>query len=81
MFCNVRIDRGTDVYICVLRRDFIGHRFDNDTPVAETVSLWRHEHKPLTEKVLQMQALHDVVQLGYVRYIGMSSCWAWQCKY
>jgi len=37
------------------------HRFDNDTPIAET-----------------MQALHDVVQAGYVRYIGMSSCWAWQ---
>lgn len=25
-----------------------------------------------------MQALHDVVQNGSVRYIGMSSCWAWQ---
>jgi len=25
-----------------------------------------------------MQALHDVVQAGWVRYIGMSSCWAWQ---
>ncbi|KAF9551744.1 Aldo/keto reductase [Agrocybe pediades] len=25
-----------------------------------------------------MQALHDVVQAGYARYIGMSSCWAWQ---
>jgi len=25
-----------------------------------------------------MHALHDVVQAGYVRYIGMSSCWAWQ---
>ncbi|KAF8067038.1 NADP-dependent oxidoreductase domain-containing protein [Lyophyllum atratum] len=25
-----------------------------------------------------MQALHDVVQAGFVRYIGMSSCWAWQ---
>jgi aryl-alcohol dehydrogenase-like predicted oxidoreductase len=25
-----------------------------------------------------MQALHDVVQSGKVRYIGMSSCWAWQ---
>jgi aryl-alcohol dehydrogenase-like predicted oxidoreductase len=37
------------------------HRFDEDTPIAET-----------------MQALHDVVQAGYVRYIGMSSCWAWQ---
>ncbi|KAI0252105.1 Aldo keto reductase [Lactifluus subvellereus] len=37
------------------------HRFDNDTPIEET-----------------MQALHDVVQKGWVRYIGMSSCWAWQ---
>lgn len=25
-----------------------------------------------------MQALHDVVQSGKVRYIGMSSCWAWE---
>ncbi|KAG1857949.1 aryl-alcohol dehydrogenase [Suillus tomentosus] len=25
-----------------------------------------------------MQALHDVVQAGHVRYIGMSSCWAYQ---
>ncbi|KAF8234588.1 Aldo/keto reductase [Tricholoma matsutake] len=25
-----------------------------------------------------MQALHDVVQAGYVRYIGMSPCWAYQ---
>ncbi|WWD10508.1 hypothetical protein V865_008644 [Kwoniella europaea PYCC6329] len=37
------------------------HRFDYDTPIAET-----------------MQALHDVVQKGWVRYIGMSSCWAYQ---
>jgi hypothetical protein len=28
-----------------------------------------------------MLALHDVVQAGYARYIGMSSCWAWQCQY
>ncbi|OBZ75290.1 Versiconal hemiacetal acetate reductase [Grifola frondosa] len=25
-----------------------------------------------------MQALHDIVKAGYVRYIGMSSCWAYQ---
>ncbi|KAJ2936498.1 hypothetical protein H1R20_g596, partial [Candolleomyces eurysporus] len=37
------------------------HRFDHETPIAET-----------------MQALHDVVKLGLVRYIGMSSCWAYQ---
>lgn len=28
-----------------------------------------------------MQALHDVVQKGWVRYIGMSSCHAYQCEY
>jgi aryl-alcohol dehydrogenase-like predicted oxidoreductase len=39
------------------------HRFDNDTPIEET-----------------MQALHDVVKAGYVRYIGMSSCYAHQCE-
>ncbi|KAG8731273.1 hypothetical protein FRC11_004599 [Ceratobasidium sp. 423] len=37
------------------------HRFDQNTPIAET-----------------MQALHDVVQAGYARYIGMSSCYAYQ---
>ncbi|KAJ7080450.1 Aldo/keto reductase [Mycena epipterygia] len=37
------------------------HRFDYDTPIAET-----------------MQALHDVVKAGHVRYLGMSSCHAWQ---
>jgi aryl-alcohol dehydrogenase-like predicted oxidoreductase len=34
---------------------------------------------PISTLRLQMQALHDVVQKGWVRYIGMSSCWAWQC--
>jgi len=33
------------------------------------------EDTPIAET---MQALHDVVQAGYARYIGMSSCWAWQ---
>ena len=28
-----------------------------------------------------MQALHDVVKAGYVRYIGMSSCYAYQCAF
>ncbi|KAG8943126.1 hypothetical protein FRC04_003206 [Tulasnella sp. 424] len=37
------------------------HRFDNTTPIEET-----------------MQALDDVVKAGYVRYIGMSACYAWQ---
>ena len=33
----------------------------------------------LSPNVAQMQALHDVVQAGYARYIGMSSCHAYQC--
>ncbi|KAL1945528.1 hypothetical protein VTO73DRAFT_2379 [Trametes versicolor] len=28
---------------------------------------------------IMMQPLHDVVKAGYVRYIGMSSCYAYQC--
>jgi aryl-alcohol dehydrogenase-like predicted oxidoreductase len=42
----------------------------------------RHEDSLLIRPAPQieetMQALHDVVQAGYVRYLGMSSCWAWQ---
>jgi aryl-alcohol dehydrogenase-like predicted oxidoreductase len=30
------------------------------------------------DRQLKMQALHDVVKAGYVRYIGMSSCFAYQ---
>lgn len=26
-----------------------------------------------------MHALHDLVKAGLVRYIGMCSCYAWQC--
>ena len=37
------------------------HRFDDDTPVEET-----------------MEALHDVIKAGKVRYIGASSMYAWQ---
>ncbi|EJC97767.1 Aldo/keto reductase [Fomitiporia mediterranea MF3/22] len=33
------------------------------------------ENTPIEET---MQALHDVVKAGHVRYIGMSSCFAWQ---
>jgi len=33
------------------------------------------ENTPIEET---MRALHDVVQAGYARYIGMSSCYAWQ---
>jgi len=37
-----------------------------------------HRFDPDTPIEETMQALHDVVKAGYVRYIGMSSCWAWQ---
>ncbi|KAH9166086.1 Aldo/keto reductase [Lactarius sanguifluus] len=39
----------------------------------------RFDYNTPVEEV--MQALHDVVQKGWARYIGMSSCWAWQCMY
>ncbi|PPQ78779.1 hypothetical protein CVT25_010652 [Psilocybe cyanescens] len=38
-----------------------------------------HRFDPDTPISETMQALHDVIKAGYVRYIGMSSCWAWQC--
>ncbi|KAI0033127.1 NADP-dependent oxidoreductase domain-containing protein [Vararia minispora EC-137] len=37
-----------------------------------------HRFDPDTPVEETMQALHDVVQMGWVRYIGMSSCHAWQ---
>ncbi|KAK0431731.1 aryl-alcohol dehydrogenase [Armillaria borealis] len=37
-----------------------------------------HRFDPETPVSETMQALHDVVKAGYVRYIGMSSCYAWQ---
>ena len=40
-----------------------------------------HRFDPDTPIEETMQALHDVVKAGYVRYIGMSSCYAWQCMY
>ena len=40
-----------------------------------------HRFDPETPIEETMQALHDVVKAGYVRYIGMSSCYAWQCAH
>lgn len=37
-----------------------------------------HRFDPSTPIEETMQALHDVVKAGYARYIGMSSCSAWQ---
>lgn len=82
MCCNVR-DRGSSIehpywhFLCQ------GHRFDTDTPIEELVgrlsfvALLKRQHWWQS----QMHALHDVVQAGHVRYIGMSSCRAYQCKF
>ncbi|KAF7979667.1 hypothetical protein HWV62_41657 [Athelia sp. TMB] len=37
-----------------------------------------HRFDPNTPIEETMHALHDIVQAGYTRYIGMSSCYAWQ---
>ncbi|MEO6880564.1 MAG: aldo/keto reductase [Mycobacteriaceae bacterium] len=37
-----------------------------------------HRFDPVTPVEETMQALHDVVQAGKVRYLGASSMWAWQ---
>ncbi|KAJ7592638.1 NADP-dependent oxidoreductase domain-containing protein [Mycena floridula] len=37
-----------------------------------------HRIDPNTPFEETMQALHDVVQKGWVRYIGISACYAWQ---
>jgi len=37
-----------------------------------------HRWDPDTPVEETMEALHDLVKAGLVRYIGMSSCWAWQ---
>ncbi|KAF9529798.1 aryl-alcohol dehydrogenase [Crepidotus variabilis] len=37
-----------------------------------------HRADPDTPFEETMQALNDVVKAGYVRYVGMSSCYAWQ---
>ncbi|KAG1764412.1 NADP-dependent oxidoreductase domain-containing protein, partial [Suillus occidentalis] len=36
---------------------------------------------PIEEMVMHASIMHDVVQAGYVRYIRISSCWAYQCAY
>ncbi|KAM0561256.1 hypothetical protein ACHAPJ_003134 [Fusarium lateritium] len=60
------------------------HIFDNvklalkrlQTDYIDVLQLHRFDYETPIEET--MRALHDVVQAGYVRYLGMSSCWAWQ---
>jgi 1-deoxyxylulose-5-phosphate synthase len=60
-----RIFHAVDASLKRLGVDYIDlyqiHRFDPETPLAETI-----------------EALHDVVKAGKVRYLGASSMWAWQ---
>lgn len=44
---------------------------------VDVLQCHRFDHDTPIEET--MQALHDVVKAGYARYIGMSSCWAYQC--
>lgn len=46
------------------------------TDYIDVLQCHRFDHEtPIGET---MQALHDVVKAGWVRYIGMSSCYSWQ---
>ncbi|KAJ7476082.1 aryl-alcohol dehydrogenase [Mycena latifolia] len=59
------------------------HIFDTVCAVCNSTTLMfcnnlGHRFDPNTPIEATMQALHDVVKAGYVRYIGMSSCYAWQ---
>jgi aryl-alcohol dehydrogenase-like predicted oxidoreductase len=54
---NASLDRLETTYIDLLQI----HRFDDETPIEETV-----------------EALHDLVKAGKVRYIGASIIWATQ---
>ncbi|CAD6571251.1 MAG: hypothetical protein CYPHOPRED_004366 [Cyphobasidiales sp. Tagirdzhanova-0007] len=47
-----------------------------DIEYIDVLQCHRYDNNTPIEET--MQALHDVVQKGWVRYIGMSSCWAWQ---
>ncbi|ODO07232.1 aryl-alcohol dehydrogenase [Cryptococcus wingfieldii CBS 7118] len=47
-----------------------------DTGYIDVLQCHRFDYNTPIEET--MQALHDVVQKGWVRYIGMSSCWAYQ---
>ena len=71
---------------CIVRLH-LQHIFDSVKKSLERLQLdyidvlQCHRFDPDTPIEETMQALHDVVKAGYVRYIGMSSCYAWQCAY
>jgi aryl-alcohol dehydrogenase-like predicted oxidoreductase len=48
----------------------------------EYIDLYQcHRFDPETPISETMHALHDIVKLGLVRYIGMSSCYAYQVRF
>ena len=71
--------------VWALRDPSLQHIFDSVKKSLERLQLdyidvlQCHRFDPDTPIEETMQALHDVVKAGYVRYIGMSSCYAWQC--
>lgn len=66
-------------YVDVLQRQCYFPCFWIWSDALERNSVHRFDNETPIEET--MQALHDVVQAGYTRYIGMSSCWAWQCEF
>ncbi|KAG8932965.1 hypothetical protein FRC01_011530 [Tulasnella sp. 417] len=62
--------------------DFERNRYTNQRGLSRKLDyvdvLQCHRFDKDTPVEETMQALHDVVKAGYVRYIGMSSCYAWQ---
>ncbi|KAJ7745767.1 Aldo keto reductase [Mycena metata] len=53
----------------------VQHIFDS---VKHSLRRLQLDYIDVTVSEETMQALHDVVKAGHVRYIGMSSCYAWQ---
>jgi aryl-alcohol dehydrogenase-like predicted oxidoreductase len=56
-------------------RSHYSHRGDGEFCIHQSLERDSEAH------ITQMQALHDVVKAGYVRYVGMSSCYAYQCAF
>ena len=64
-----------------LSRKRIFHAIDASLQRLGTdyIDLWQiHRFDPQTPVEETMEALHDVVKAGKVRYLGASSMWAWQ---
>lgn len=76
MFCNVSPVTNVYTHIVILS---VGHWFDPNTPISETMGSIVQVLQTITNESLQMQALHNIVKAGYMQYIGMLLCYAYQC--